>query len=178
MQLFEDWERLLSTAISSGVFFVLIVVLVRLAGKRITSQMTNFDWIVTVAIGSLASSGILLENVPMSDAIAAIVVLAAMQWLTTYLTVKSDGFAKVVRPAPRLLTHKGEYLEDAMLKERVTKEEIDAALRAEGHMSVEGANWVILEPNGVLTVIPRQDRNLKDGDLLADVVAPHRLDRS
>lgn len=169
MNLFESWDRLISTAVSAGLFFVIVVVIIRLAGKRTTANMNNFDWIVAVAIGSLASSGILLKNVPIADATIAIVVLVALQWLTTWMTIRSPWFSSLIKPAPRMLTHKGQYLRNAMIKERVTQAEIDATLREAGYVSPEDANWVIIETNGILTVIPRQDASLDESDLLSGV---------
>lgn len=171
MNLFESWDRLIGTALSCGIFFVAIVVVIRLSGKRTTANMNNFDWIVSVAIGSLASSGILLSNVTVADALTAIIALAGLQWLTTWATVRFDWFARLIKPRPRLLIHKGQYLKPAMLKERIAKEELDAAMRAAGYTSAGDANWVIIETNGQMTVIPRQEADVREAELLDRVRA-------
>ena len=51
---FESWDRLQNVAIAAVFFYAFIVLLVRVLGKRTTSQMNNFDWIITIAVGSLA----------------------------------------------------------------------------------------------------------------------------
>ena len=88
-------------------FYILVIVMVRVVGKRTTSEFNNFDWIINFAVGSLAASGILLRNVASIDAIAAIVVLAACQFVTTKLVLQSGDVADVVKAEPTLLTHKG-----------------------------------------------------------------------
>ncbi len=84
--IFADSERNLSIIASSLYFYVLVVALVRLMGKRTTAQMNNFDWIINVAVGSLVASGILFKNVPVMGATAAILTIAICQWLLTWLS--------------------------------------------------------------------------------------------
>ncbi|WP_149496820.1 DUF421 domain-containing protein [Roseiconus lacunae] len=174
---FNTWSRIESVAISAVFFYVLVIVVVRISGKRLTSQMNNFDWIVTIAIGSLVGSGILLKDVSVADSTAAILILAALQWITTFAVRRSNAFRKVIKPRPTLLTHKGEFIEENLSKERISEAEIRAKLRQQGFTSVEDANWVILETDGSLTVIPREAVSLNEADLMSDVAAPARLGR-
>ena len=156
-------------------FYILIIVMVRVFGKRTTGEFNNFDCIINVAVGSLAASGILLRNVASIDAIAAIVVLAACQFVTTKLVLRNEDVADIVKAEPSLLTHKGEYLRDAMARTRISEEEIKMALRAAGIGAVADANWVVLETNGTMSVIPRQNVHWGDADALADVNCPDEL---
>lgn len=166
---FNSWERLWSVLQSAIVIFVFIVSFIRVSGKRTTSQLNNFDWIVIVAIGSLASSGIMLKNVSVADATLAIVTITLLQWVTTWLANRHDWFARLIKSSPRMLTHKGELLKEAMRDERVSEAEIKSALRQQGYTSVEDANWVVLESNGAMTVIPRQDIELSKADVIDNV---------
>ncbi len=172
---FSDWDRVTGIATSSLLFFVIIIVFVRISGKRTTSQMNNFDWIITVAVGSLAASGIMLRDTAISDAVAAIVALFIAQWAVTWAIVRSEVVSKVVKATPTLLMHKGEYIDAAMMKTRVSKAEIDAALRSNGMADCSEADWVILETDGSMTVIPRQDRAIGKASLLDDVSKPGDL---
>ena len=171
---FSSWDRLWSVGQSAAFFFVFIILVVRVLGKRVTAQMNNFDWIITVAVGSLAASGVLLKNVSIADAAVAIAVIGALQWGATWATMRFDGFARILKPSPRLLVHKGEILHGALKRERVTPHEVAAALRAQGYTDLADANWVILETNGEMTVIPRQAEGLRRADLLQDVEGPDR----
>ena len=60
-----------------------------------------------------------------------------------------------------------------MLNERVTKDETGATLRSSRYTSPEDANWTIIETNGVLTVILRQDASIADSDLFTGVSVEH-----
>ena len=168
--LYNSTQHIVSTGFSAVVLFVVIVLLIRMLGKRATGQMSNFDWIVSVTVGSLAASGILLKEVSLADAVLAIAVLGVLQWSTAWLAARSEWFEKLVRAKPRLLVHKGRLLEEDMRRERISRHEIFAYLRANGYVGPEEANWVVLENDGTMTVIPRQDAGFDDAGLLDDVV--------
>ncbi|MGB3796910.1 MAG: YetF domain-containing protein [Alteraurantiacibacter sp.] len=168
-------DRLWSVAISAVFFYFFIVILVRVVGKRTTSQLNNFDWIINITVGSLAASGILLRDVGLLDAGLAIAVLATLQMLTTWSVLRSKLVSKIVKAQPVLLTHKGEFLRDAMRNERISEEEICSALRAHGMYDVADANWIILETNGELVVIPRDDIRLRDVGSMGGVSYPDTL---
>ena len=176
LNLWSGWPRMVEVGGNALLFYVLIVVMVRLVGKRTTSELNNFDWIINVTIGSLAASGILLKNVATADAIMAIAVLAACQYVTTMVVQRSRKAADVVKAEPTLLTHKGRYLRDAMERTRISEEEIRAALRQKGITENAGANWVVLETNGQLSVIPRQDARWDEAEALSDVRGPANLE--
>lgn len=169
---FNNWERIGSVAVGAVFFYFLVIAVVRLSGKRLTSQMNNFDWIVTIAMGSLMSSGILLKEVSITDSTVAIILLAFLQWLTTLAVRRSELIRRMVKPVPTLLTHKGKFVNDNLRKERISEAEIRAKLRQQGFTSIEDANWVILETDGNLTVVPRKELLIDDAELMSDVFAP------
>lgn len=175
INVWSSWIRLAEISVNAVLFYILIIVMVRIVGKRTTSQLNNFDWIINVAVGSLAASGILLRNVASVDAMIAIAVLAACQYGTTHLVQRSKLVASAVKAEPTLLTHKGKFLRDAMERTRISEEEIKTALRRNGLTENAGANWVVLEPNVELSVIPRQDVTWENAEALADVSAPPNL---
>lgn len=169
----DDWigstNKIMDAVVSAGLFYILIVILVRLVGKRSTAQLNNFDWIINVTVGSLAASGILLDSVPALRAAAAIATMMMLQFLLTWGVLRSGWAASVIKAKPTMLTHDGKYLKKAMKKTRVSEEEIRAVLREHGQTSVENVSWIVLETDGQMTVIPRQDAPLHEVDSLSDV---------
>lgn len=168
----SSWDRVGSIAALSIASFLLIVVLTRLSGKRTTGQMNNFDWIFTVAVGSLVASGILLRDISLLDAMVAVVTLGLCQYGLTWLLVRSDLATRLVKATPTLLTHKGDYLYDAMKRTRVTKAEINSALRREGLLENDAANWVVLETDGTFSIIPTQPSRLENAAAMEGVETP------
>jgi len=168
---FSNLDRVADIAMGAIYFYAILVLVTRLAGKRSTSQLNNFDWIINVAVGSLAASGILIPSISRFDATVAIAALAAAQWLVTWVVARNAWALRIVRSHPRLLTDKGEYLEGAMLKERITREEIRAKLREAGLFDPVDANWVILESDGTFSVMPQDDRSVTEVPLMDGVAS-------
>ncbi|MGB3299763.1 MAG: YetF domain-containing protein [Phormidesmis sp.] len=157
--LFDGWEGVIEVAISAPIMYVGVVGAIRLVGKRATSQMNNFDWIVTVAIGSLTASGIVIDSVSVIEALVAIYLLLGAQYLLTKGVYASDRVTRLVKSNPTLLVNNGRLIHDALRHERVTPAEIIAALRENGLISLEEAQWVILETDATFSVIPKGDRD-------------------
>lgn len=158
--LFDGWEGIIKICMAAPIMYLFVVLAIRVTGKRSTSQMNNFDWIVTVAIGSLTASGIVLDSVTVSEALTAITLLLGAQYLLTKGVLCSNKLAKLVKASPTLLVHDGQLLRGAMRKERVMKSEIMAALRENGLLCLEDAQWVILETDATFSVIPKGDHDL------------------
>ena len=112
---FSGWDKLGTIAVTALTFYIYVVALVRIFGKRTTNQLNNFDWIITFAIGSIVASGILLEEVTVLDSALAILILAILQWLTTWTVLRSRFASKMVKSDPTLLLHKGRFIESAMI---------------------------------------------------------------
>lgn len=173
----KNWNDIGDAVLSAVLFYFLIVFFVRLFGKRSTAQLNNFDWIINITVGSLAASGILLDNVPAFRAAAAILTIMMLQFVLTWLVLRVGWIARLVKAQPTMLTHKGKLLKEPMRRTRVSEEEICSVLRAHG-MAVNDANWVVLETDGKMTVIPNQDIELADAGTMADVEKPSRLENA
>jgi len=150
---FDGWEGLIEIAVTVPVLYVAIILFIRMSGKRSTSKMNNFDWIVTVAMGSLVASGVISADVSIAETLLSIAMLLLCQYVLTSLVCRFDGLRDFVKPDPRTLVEDGELVPEAMAAERVTKEEVMAALRQHGLQNLDEAKCVILETNASLSVI-------------------------
>ena len=148
---------LLRIAISAPIIYFSIIVFIRMSGKRSTSQMNNFDWIVTVALGSLVGSGIILKDVTVLEALLAIGMLLGMQWVLTKWVFHSDFASGLVKAQPIILASNGELNRAAMRQERVTEREILSAVRDSGLVDLDQVQWIILETDATMNVIPKRD---------------------
>lgn len=166
---FNSVNRLEDILLSATVIYLAIIILVRISGKRTTSQMNNFDWIITVALGGLVTSGILLENVSVADALVAASWLMLLQWLMTSIVLRSDMVANLIKARPTLLVDNGDYLRDNMRKERISDAEIMGALRENGLHEIGQAKWVILETDASFSVIADSDERPEEPQILANV---------
>ena len=168
---FDSWQDLLQIAITVPVVYLFVIAAVRVMGKRSTSQMNNFDWIVTVAIGSIAGAGIMRKESAIAETLLAIALLLLLQWLLTSAVRNNKSLQRLVKARPTLLVHDGKFIEDSMRQERVTQGEVLSSLRVSGLTDVRQAKWVILEPDASLSVIPMSNTTATLEDL-AEVETP------
>ena len=162
MVFFDSMEKLARIAMTSVMIYVLIVLITKFSGKRSTSQLNNFDWIVTVMIGSLGASIILLENIPFIEGASSIVVLYALQFLVTKYASISPSFSSYILSEPRIVFYQGQYLPDAMRDERLTRQELESAIRSAGIHNLEEVEAIVFESDATLAVISKSDKS-KEG---------------
>ncbi|MGM8885156.1 DUF421 domain-containing protein [Psychrobacter sp. 1U2] len=164
MLFFDDIEKLARIVLTAVLVYILIVVTTKVSGKRSTSQLNNFDWIVTVMIGSLGASTILLKDIPFIEGGASILTLYVLQYLVTKYAAYSPYFGRLILSEPRILFYQGEFLTTAMLEERLTRQELESAMRKEGIHNIKDVEAIILESDAMLSVIPKNHDGPNDSD--------------
>ncbi|TJZ92066.1 DUF421 domain-containing protein [Paracoccus gahaiensis] len=152
---FDDWAGVIRTVIVGLLAYLALIVMLRASGKRTLSKMNAFDLVVTVALGSTLATVLLTASVPLVEGVVALALLVYLQYAITWLSVRSDRFRALIKAEPTLLVHDGRPLEGAMRTQRVTRDEIDAALRSSGKTELAQVQSVVLETDGSMTVIPR-----------------------
>ncbi|QYC12197.1 DUF421 domain-containing protein [Brevundimonas nasdae] len=135
--------------------YVALVLILRLSGKRTLSKLNAFDFIVTIAIGSTLASVITTRSLPLLEGITALGLLVGLQYLVTATSVRWKGFHRAVTAEPTLLLRNGAPLVAAMKRERITVDELEAAVRQAGGRVLQDADVVILETDGSLTGVLR-----------------------
>lgn len=133
----------------------MLIIFLRLSGKRTLSKMNAFDFIVTVALGSCLATVSLSKDVALSEGVLVILLLIFLQYLITTLSTKFEIVKYIVTNKPILLVYNVEILSDVMKKERITKDELFAAARSSGVTQLEDLAVVVLETTGDITVIKK-----------------------
>jgi uncharacterized membrane protein YcaP (DUF421 family) len=150
---FDGWMPLARVLILGTLAYVALVLLLRATGKRTLSKLNAFDLVVTVALGSTLATVLLSRQVSLSEGVLAMALLIGLQWAITWLSVRSERFARTVKGEPCLLFLNGRFLHDAMKRERVTEEEVMAAVRQQGQAHMVKVAAVVIETDGSLTVM-------------------------
>jgi len=161
----DDIIRIVGSAV---IVYVLIIVYIRILGKRSTSELNNFDWIVTVSVGSIVASTVILKDISVTEGAIGIFILMILQFIITKFMYRSESFREVVKSTPQLLLFEGEFLEKNMKKERILKPEVYAAIRQSGLKSVKQIYAIVLETNSKISIIPDENSE-KIGFSLSDV---------
>lgn len=150
-----NWaDALLRGAILSMVALAWLIVLIRLNGLRSLSKMTNFDFVVTVALGSLlAGAGQANSWSGFGQALAAMLGLFAAQFAAANLRKKSDAAKDAIANTPCLLMRDGEIDAGALNANRVTRADLIAKLREANVLDMSKVRAVVLEATGDVSVL-------------------------
>ncbi len=152
---FSDWFSLVRVVIVGVCAYVALIILLRASGKRTLSKMNAFDFVVTVAIGSTLATVLLSKDVALAEGVTAFALLIGLQFIITWLSVRSKTISGWVKSEPMLLWHQGEFLRGAMKKARVTENELLAAAREQGAATLETVAAIVLETDGSFSIVNR-----------------------
>lgn len=178
MVFFDNIDKLGRIVLTTVMVYVLIVLVTKVSGKRSTSQLNNFDWIVTVMIGSLGASTILLKDIPFVEGVSSILVLYLLQFLVTKYASISPQFSSFILSEPRIVFYQGQFLPDAMRAERLTRQEIECAMRSEGVHRFDDIEAIVFESDAKLTIIPKpsptdvSDNDQNTEDTVSQTIQP------
>lgn len=152
---FSDWHSLGRIVVVGALAYVALILLLRASGKRVLSKMNAFDLVVTIALGSTLATVMLSKSVALLEGVLAFALLISLQFLITWLSVRSKAVSQLVKAEPMLLVHRGEVLQRALKRERVVEAELLAAAREHGIMSLSEVEAIVLETDGSFSVIRR-----------------------
>lgn len=151
--MFNNLTSLIHTLTIGALSYLMIVVLIRISGKRTLSKWNAFDFVVTIAYGSILATLVLSKETSLLQGVLGIGVLLALQFALTWLAVRTQLVQKLIKGQPRLLLYEGQLQTEALYQERVTEGEVLAAVRAQGIAALEEVGAVVLETDGSFSVI-------------------------
>lgn len=149
--IFDSWSGMGRVALSAALAYLALVVFLRVSGKRTLTKLNAFDLVVTIALGSTLASVITSRSVPLAEGVFALFLLIAFQFLVTWSAVRLPAFNRIIKSEPKLLLRDGQPLEQAMRRERITVDELRAAVRQSGGVDLEDAQAIYLETDGSLS---------------------------
>lgn len=152
---FDSWAEILRVLIIGAVAYAALVVLLRISGKRTLGQLNAFDFIVTVAFGSTLATILLSSDVAFFEGLAALVLLAGLQFAIAWASAHVPGARAAVTAQPVALVVSGEFQHGQLRKNRLSESEVLQAVRSTGSGDLSEVAAVVLETNGSISVIPK-----------------------
>lgn len=153
---FSDWQSLLRILVIGTCGYIGLVVTLRISGTRTLSKMNSFDFVVTIALGSTFATAILQKSVSLSEVLLAFALLVGLQFVVTWLAVRSSIFDQIIKSSPILVFSNGDFLRTEMKRTHVTEDEIKAAMRQQGFSTIEQVQYVVLETNGSVVAVGKK----------------------
>lgn len=155
--LWNGWEPILRIIIVGALTYVGIILILRISGKRTLSNMNAFDFIITIALGSLFGRILTARSVSVTEALSAFALLALLQYILSYLEMRSKWFKKFLNSEPSLLYYNGSFIERNLQKERILKKDLLSVIRKNQFNDIEEIEAVVLETDGVISVIKKTE---------------------
>lgn len=148
-------SEVIRISLVSLLFFISLIIILRISGKRTLSKMNAFDFVITIALGSLFATIILDSSISLMSGLTAIISLVFYQFIITFLSVRFKNFKNITKSKPSLLYYNGQFFDDSLKKERIALDELKQAVRNSGFASIEDITAIVLETDGTLSVIEK-----------------------
>jgi len=136
------------------ILYLLIIVGVRLMGKRQVGELEPSELVLSLLIADLASVPMQDLGIPLHAGALPILALLALTMILSVLTMKSVRFRTLLCGRPSIIIRDGQIDQLEMRRNRLTVDELLEELRSHGYVEPSGVKYAILETNGMLSVLP------------------------
>ena len=140
------------------VLYTLVLIVMRIMGKREIGQMQPFEFTIAIVIADLASTPMADSGIPITHGVIPILGLLLAHLVISYANIKSIKAREILCGKPSILIYRGRIDEDVLLKERFTINELQERLRGNGVTSISDVEYAILETSGQVNIILKPEK--------------------
>ncbi|MGN1271244.1 MAG: DUF421 domain-containing protein [Clostridia bacterium] len=140
------------------IIYILVLIVMRLMGKRELGQMQPFELVIAIMIADLASVPMADTGIPITNGIIPILALLLIQLIISIINLKSINGRKIICGKPSILVYRGKIDEKVMKKEKFTVNELQERLRQSNIFNIGDVEYAILETSGQVTVIQKPEK--------------------
>ena len=159
----ENWNFLPEVILRTIIMFIIIVVSLRILGKRGVKQLSIFELVVIISLGSAAGDPMFYKDVGILPALLVFIVIVALYSLITYFIGKNKRFEKMVEGKPVYLIRNGSFSIENFSKEALGEDEFFAELRLHGVSQLGQVEEAIVESSGSISIFYYPDEEVKFG---------------
>ena len=142
----------------SIILYIIVLIVMRLMGKREIGQLQPFELAISIMIADLATIPMTDTGIPIGNGIVPILGLLIMHLFITFINLKSSKLREIICGKPRILIYRGKIQEKAMIKERFTINELQERIRSQNIVNLGDVEYAILETSGQITVIEKPNK--------------------
>jgi uncharacterized membrane protein YcaP (DUF421 family) len=155
-----DYDLIISVIFRTVIVTVLILFIIRWLGNKGLGQLTTFELLIVVGLGSaIGDPMIYISEMSIPQAITSVVIVVILFKLLDYVTMKSKKFSKLTIPNAILLVKDGKYVEGGLKKAKIDEREFESYMRIHGVEYVSDVRLSYLEVNGQVSIIKRNTTN-------------------
>jgi uncharacterized membrane protein YcaP (DUF421 family) len=141
--------------VRSVVVYLFLLAAFRFTGKRQVGQLTPFDLVVLLVISNVVQNAVIGPDNSLGGGLLGAVVILALNYLLVEVTYRSKRLRRLLEASPTILIHNGKVLQANLAHERISLDDLHAAMRRAGVVDIEHVRVAMLEENGGISVIPR-----------------------
>ena len=138
------------------ILYSLVILVMRLMGKRQIGELQPYEFVITIMISDLAALPMQDTRLPLILGIIPIITLLFIKTILTQLQLKSQTARKILEGEPVILVHKGKINMKALSKQQINLDELMEELRLAGYFDLNDIEYAILENNGQLSFLTSQ----------------------
>jgi uncharacterized membrane protein YcaP (DUF421 family) len=150
-----------AAAARTAIVFVLLVAGIRITGKRQMGEMNLHDLLLVLIMANAVQNAMTKGDGHLGVALASAGTLIVLGWLLQTLISYRDSWQAVLLGVPTVIVENGRMIRGNMRREGITEQEVLAAVRDQGLADLAGVKLAVLEIDGTVSVIPR---NQPSGD--------------
>ena len=157
---------MLITFVRAIFLYIVVLIVMRLMGKREIGQLQPFELAISIMIADLAATPMTESGIPITNGIMPILGLLVMHLIISMINIKSRKARKIICGKPALLIFRGKIDQKVLKKERFTINELEERLRDNNIFNIGDVEYAILETSGQVTAIPKPNKKpVTPGDL-------------
>lgn len=152
--------------------FIVLFSLARIMGRKEISQMTFFNFVSAIAIGSIAANLVVNQNLSIRNGVLALIGWTIFTLAMDIIDVKSKKARKITTGTPQIVIKEGKIVEKSLRKLRLDLDSLTAMLRQKNIFSMADVNYAILETDGKLSVMLKEEKlpvTKKDMNILGGI---------
>lgn len=150
-------HTLLEIALRTGVIYLLVLIGIRLSGKREVGQMTPFDLTLLLLLSNSVQNAMTGPDTSLAGGAVAAATLLILNYLVAEVSGGNRRFRRFIQGQPSLLIHDGQVIAAHMAREHVSMDALQAALREHGLATHREAALAVLEVDGSISVLKYDD---------------------
>jgi uncharacterized membrane protein YcaP (DUF421 family) len=150
-----DPQELLLTSARAFAVYVLILIVIRLLGKRTIGNFSAFDLIVALMLGEVVDE-IIYGDVRFLQGTIAIVAIGAIAYVDSFLSFASRPLQALLEGKPTVIVRDGNFDRDGMRAERMHEQDVLAMLRLEGIHDMREVHLAVVETDGDVSVLKQK----------------------
>lgn len=139
------------------ILYIIVLIAIRLMGKREIGQLQPFELVVTIMIADLASVPMQDIGIPLLHGVIPILALLVGQLILSMINIKSGVARRIISGKPTVLISNGKIIEKKLKAQKYTMDGLLEQLRVSGYTSIADVEYAILETSGEISIIPKTE---------------------